>query len=141
MTRTTDYWTDPAHDLAATASGWAGVWSLTCATGLALQRLAELPGWDEDLRVTYAGLDVALATSELAWADPNLATRPGDLGSAVPSERSAALAVVLTLLHRDIELLSALITDPTTHRGLVLSGTRARALPLSADQILHASRP
>ena len=140
---TTDCWTEPAHELASTARGWAGVWTLTYATGVALQRVAGVAGWDEDLTVTYAGLDVALATSELAWADPNVAAQGGpvDLGPAVPSERSAAVTVVLDLLDRDLELLSALITDPTTPGGRVLSGTRAFGLLISAERSLRASRP
>ncbi|MCL3862087.1 hypothetical protein [Actinotalea sp. K2] len=140
---TTDYWTGPARDLATTAHGWAGVWTLTYATGLALQRVAGVVGWDEDLTATYAGLDVALATSELAWADPSVATLGGpvDLGPAVPSERSAAVSVVLELLERSLKLLSALIADPTTPGGRVLSGTRALALLISADQTLRAGQP
>lgn len=140
---TTDCWAGPASDLATTAHGWAGVWTLTQTTGQALQRVAWVAGWDEDLAVTYAGLDVTLATTELAWADPNTATEGGpvDLGRAVPSTRSAALTVVLNLLDRDLELLSALISDPMTPSGRVLSGMRARALLVSADQNLRVGRP
>lgn len=33
-----------------------------------MQRVATVDGWDEDLALTYAGLNVALAVSELEWA-------------------------------------------------------------------------
>ena len=135
-------WTQPARELAGEARGWAGVWTLTYATGLALQRLAAMEGWDEDLTLTYAGLDVALATSELAWADPSepAQTGPVDLGPLAPLERQEAIGVVLQLLGSDLELLSTLVTDPATSGGRVLSGTRALGLLVGAERSLRASR-
>jgi hypothetical protein len=135
----TTSWNQPARELAREAQGWAGVWTLTYATGLALQRLAAMEGWDEDLTLTYAGLDVALATSELAWADPSEPAQAGpvDLGPLAPLERGAAIGVVLQLLGSALELLSALVTDPTTSGSRVLSGTRALGLLIGAERSLR----
>ena len=137
----TTSWTQPARELASEAHGWAGVWTLTYATGLALQRLAAVEDWDDDLTLTYAGLDVALATSELAWADPSESAQAGpvDLGPLAPLKRQAAIGVVLQLLGSDLELLSALVTDPTTSGGRVLSGIRALGLLIGAERSLRAS--
>ena len=136
----TNCWTEPTRSLVGEARGWAGVWILTYATGVALQRLAMVEGWDEDLTLTYAGLDVALAASELEWADPTGTTQAPqvDLGPWVPPERRAAVAVALQLLGNGLELLTTLLTDPTMPAGEVLSGTRAFGLLAGAERSLRA---
>lgn len=127
------------RSLVGDAQGWAGVWTLTYATGVALQRLAMVEGWDKDLTLTYASLDVALAASELEWADPTgTAQAPQvDLGPLVPSERRAAVAVALQMLGGGLELLTTVLTDPAMPPGKVLSGTRAFGLLARAERSLR----
>ena len=136
----TNCWTEPMRSLVGDARGWAGVWTLTYATGVALQRLAMVEGWDKDLTLTYASLDVALAASELEWADPTgTAQAPQvDLGPLVPPERRAAVAVAMQLLGSGLALLTTLLTDPAMPAGKVLSGTRAFGLLAGAERSLRA---
>jgi len=84
-------WEQTVGVLVRGVSGWAGVWSLVFAARGALVELAAIPGRDDDLALTYTGLDLANVLDDLEHVDqfaPGVAVnlRPADedgLGAAL----------------------------------------------------------
>ena len=79
-------------------SGWAGVWSLVFAARCALVELAAIPGHDDDLALTYTGLDLANVLDDIEHADPSAPGVAVNLGPVSGGDRGAAARVVDDLL-------------------------------------------
>lgn len=130
-------WDEPLATLTAQAEDWAGVWSIAYTVGRGLQRLASVEGWDEDLRLTYAGLDVALAVSELDWADPTGTAQALDidLGPGRPA-RDEAIGRLCDLINDAVVLIGSLTSGGRSNARQVQAGMRAWVLLFRAQETL-----
>ncbi|MCB2177847.1 MAG: hypothetical protein KQH57_18710 [Actinomycetales bacterium] len=130
-------WDESLEALTVRPEDWSGVWSIAYAVGREVQRLASVDGSDEDLTLTYAGLDVALAVSELEWADPTGTARAIDidLGLGNPA-RDAAIRRLSYLINHALVLISALTSGGKSTSRQVQAGMRAWALLFRAQETL-----
>lgn len=135
-------WDEPLGALTARAEDWAGVWSIAYTIGLGVQRLAAVDGWDEDLTLTYAGLDVALAVSELEWADPTSTAQAidVDLGPGTP-ECDDAIRRLCYLINDALLLISTLTAGGRSTARQVQAGARAWVLLFRAQETLAGRQP
>ena len=134
-------WDEPLAAMTARAEGWAGVWTIAYTIGMGVQRVAAVDGWDDDLALTYAGMDVALAVSELEWANPTgtAAAIEVGLGAATP-ERAQALHRLCFLINDAIILIATLAVDSASTPRQINTGLRAWALLHQAQVTLAGSR-
>jgi hypothetical protein len=91
-------------------SGWAGVWSLVFAARGALAELAAVPGYDDDLALTYTALDLGYVLDDIEHVDQSAPGMAVSLGPVSRDGLVAAARVVDDLMmavERQVHLLTA----------------------------------
>ena len=131
-------WLTPAGVLVREATGWAGAWTLTYAAGQGAVRLAGIAGCDDDLRVTYASLDLALALTEIEAARPRAAATPVavDLGAAAPIAGGSAERVLADLVAATAVVIDRLLSAEDVTVADILACARISNLLSSAHDKL-----
>jgi hypothetical protein len=97
-------WGQTVGILVGGVPGWGGVWSLVFVARGALSELAAIPGSDDDLALTYAGLDLTYALGEIEHLDPSAPGVAASLGP-VSANGLGATARALDDLFRTARLL------------------------------------
>lgn len=91
-------WEQTVGVLVHGVSGWAGVWSLVFAARGAIVELAAMPGRDDDLALTYTGLDLANVLDDIEYVDQSAPGVAVSLGPVSGDSLGAAARVVDDLL-------------------------------------------
>lgn len=135
-------WVAPAGVLVREATGWAGAWTLTYAAGQGAVHLAGMAGRDDDLRVTYASLDLALALTEIEAAHPQAAATAVavDLGAAAPIAGGSAERILAELVAATGAVIDELLAADDVTVADILACARISNL-LSSAQDKLTGRP
>ncbi len=130
-------WAAPAGVLVDRAdAGWAGIWSLTFAAGVATVTLAAQEDADPDLGLAYAGADLNAALCEVEAVHPEVLVEAAavDLGPAVEGDRDDAVAVILALLDAAIVRVAELTGAPGSAMAELIALARVQPLLLTARE-------
>lgn len=130
-------WSAPAGVLVERSdAGWAGIWSLTFAAGVATVSLAAQPGADPDLALAFAGADLNAALCEVEAVHPEVLGEAAavDLGPADAADPAAAAGVIVALLDGAIVRVAELTGAPGLAMAELIALARVQPLLLAGRE-------